>query len=941
MSTWANKLDDEHTRPFFYLVIGGIPVVFGAGTSPGWAAPTCARHGAAIPAYTQIWDCLQIAGGIGALSYRIDERAGIVGPSAWSVQVQDRSGVLRRLFATELTSADRTILAGVVDHTDVTADCYDLTGWPAAGVAYCGPETWYYDPIAANQMQGLLRGCYAWRYGAAAEDRWNLDHRHWHEGAQQFYPADVATNPTSWEGRRAVLCANFRWSDGDEPLDAAFRGTHEWEVTAGYIQSVEPEDETGVLWTIRVEPYTARLKQPVGQRAAKATVGLPPSQYPIVHVPEGGYVGRFRAQWYEAATQHDKTDLFVLKNPATAATVRDVWMRLDEWWYYWTWSLRWHIVNVLGWATWPALDYYRVELISGVRARLEMRWAAAAANEAVALLSLGAEIFDPAAPSAIDGGIRIEGQDLWAWNDTGGITLQLVINRPAIDGAYLSSTSQLLPLVLDGITDAAGRSFSAVPTAGARDGYVVASDGEVIRYDGIVATGISAGYTALTVSDRGALGTEARARDLEEGSRRTDVEVTDAVGFDRESAWSAIRWMLVSTGEAVHGAHDLLRPAWGLGLDPSTLDPDSWDRIVADCGATAHRTLAISDDFDVGDWLEAECVAHQVIACQRTCADGQVRVGLYRIGDPSLSYISDTMTAIRAKREPGRTKAVTGIRLACGWDAAEAKHRGSTLTLVDLQADIRSGANIIDLKLPGLTWSPATAFGGGQGPAVDLARRIIARWGKRQITAEGHAGLEALLLEPGQTVLATVSTPTDEGDVGYTARPAVVLGVDYSPFDPRRDSQATVWLLLGRDRRATTYAPVARVTAYAGGPPGVLTLSDNEFCLSGTAGPWGESPAYDWHWFREGAAAGFGLWVWHRGDWAGGEAAQIATYNADGTVDLVAPLAAIVPGAATLVTFLPYDNAATQPEQQIFAYVADDLAPPTLGAAGDPAMRWS
>lgn len=954
---WKNRLSDKMARPFFYLVVEGIPFVFMSSKDTGgyWAAPRCARHTTDIPAYTVLYDCLQVDQGIRSMSWNIDEKAGIVEPGQMTLRLTDIRGQLRSLFATRLSGANTT---RVTDHLTWTADAvtgddrYQLDVESTAGfdgtadIIYVGRETCYYTDLAATRFgddpedaADFKRGCYAWHWhGSDDLDRWHLDYRHEYADADIFVAETVSDNPRTWIGRRAVLCMNyFREQPGvNVPFDATFRGDHEVEVFGGVL-AANPANTGGDDWEIRLAPYTALLDTSIGANAADGTIGFPDQPYvyvgaqarPVQIIDAAVFDSTGGTTTHFVGTSTAENSDYIHVRDTAAATLNDIiadeLLPFRTFLGYMAQGLQYALQNGPGlFSNWPDFERVRMWLDDDYHVRAEIEWDHAADTRYTFYLTV------KLSRSIIKSDVATAGRMTTRGGEFGGVVNSTGILEfdpsPHQSLFYGHDQNSHLPIDLSEQSRLFGRDF--------RDdtGYALLGGKEVIRYSGTTTAGVASGYQILEVERRQDLGTGSQFNEvtlmLDEGR----VKVQDALGIVDAQIWDSFLMMACSTGGGSRHTDyddDFFGDRWGAAIDPSVFDAPSFVALNEREGDLARRTLAVTKPTNLKSWISQECSFAQAVVTQRTCEDGRVRVGVYPIDDPAQSEaIGNKMSTLHGTVNHGALRPVNTVHVKTGWHAGEAKHKGDDVHVRHVGSIMSAGQEFdLDLKIPGLVWPDGTAVGSG----TFIATRIMARWLEPgQVVALKYDN-RGVLFRPGQTVQITVpNIATDEGGVGYTARPAVVLGVEWTPYDPGKTYHSMVTVRVPPEQQISTWCPCGKVTAKGGN---TVTLAANTFSEATDVNPWDEYPTTDAVWFQAGSVQ-----IWEEGDWAGREHFGIVSRAAN-IITLDGPLVMAV-GANTFMTYDDYDDGDTIANQKVFVYVGDNATPSALGAADDPAFRY-
>lgn len=957
---WRDRLSDTHARPFWYLIIEGIPFVFtNAKSIDGWSAPTCARHTTDIPAYTVLYDSLKVKKGIKAAGWNLNAVAGVVAPGNMSFQLTDtQQGTLRELFSTRLSSAATTRLAATLtwtadaggdDRYQIEVD--DTSDFSAPDTIYIGRETIYYDTIFDGDTFGdnpedatdLWRGCYAWRWdGSDDQDCWNLDYKHWYDTGNCFAPETVSTNPRSWVGRRVVLCQNWfrEQPGGNVPFDSDWRGNHEVEIWGGLLTD-NPRHAGEKAWQLKAEPLTAVLDTELGTRVAKATIGMPDG-LPWIYVPDQARpIIIDEATIYEVSTQslddytrdgnHPRVHL---RN--SAGTIQEnQYIPIETFWEYVCEGLEYALQNATGtnnlFTNWP---------------NCIGRYAHLDSQGKIAMIL----VFDDAADYWMTLTFRLSEKvckDDFAftstpspWGDGGGDSEGTLrqLTRPE-PGTFMFGGSQFqIPLDLSDVSRAFGFDFDS-----SNGGYAVLSTGEVVKYDSTTTTGIPSGYSLMTVSGyggRGALGTEDERDEAGAGhSWLVDgkVSIIDALGSDNENIWSTFLGIACSTGGGSReSTYDIAKYAvWAARIDPSMLHLHTFERLADETGEMGRRTFALNKARNLKKWIQEECKFAQAIVTARTDSySGRYRIGVYQIQESAQSStLSTALNTLRFESALEKSKPVNSVSVKTGWHAGENKFRGPEVNIIHVAGSMdKQRDSDVKIEVPGL----AVPWESAGGLAMSVASRIMARWHEPGHLLTLYTGAESVLYEPGQQINITVpGVVTSTGTVGYSAEPATVLGVEYVAYNPSQDWTCKVHVRVGGESRFSTYSPGGKVTGYNAGTPSI-TLADNEFSNKHDPNPWGTIPSTDAVWFPATSV----IYCWNEGDWGSGEVTTVQSVSGS-TLTISGAFAALVPdtvGGTCRITFAPYDSCTAN--QKRFVFIADNATPPTLGAASDEAYQY-
>jgi hypothetical protein len=953
---WEDRLADTAASPVFYVAIEGIPYVFTSAPDWGWSAPECARHTSDIPAYTVLNDVLQVDQGIKMGSWSLNEKMGIIDPGGMTLRLTDNRDQLLSLFSPRLASADRTNLTETLgwDAAGTGEDRYSVTvestgDFSAPDTLYIGRETIYYDTIANATTFGdapedatdLWRGCYAWRWDGADDwDSWHLDYRHWFDSGNEFVAEEVANHPRTWKGRRVVLCMNWLREQGGTPFDSDWRGDHEVEIYGGLIQDdPQPVGESGHEWQIRLEPLTRALDTQIGANAADAVVGFPHAGVAWVYVPaQAKPIVELNAyiSFQSGAESEKENETCFLKDSSNNLIDDTVipWYKFVE---YMAWGVYYKLYEAGGglWAQWPIPGQHTGGYSTAVNQdephlHWKIEWDEPSTNYRCRvqwkITTVLAHTHRTSFPTwGLDHAAH--GHSEW-WTDDVSVS---EIVPPDL--------SNRIPISLSDTARAFERDFDAT-----NGGYcVIGTTGECAKYDSVITTGMPPGYGLLEIPDggRGLLGTTMLSAESMPysmgGALGGEVIITDALGIDRHPIWEIFLSLMVSTGEDGHRDSqyddDAYGRHWGAKIDPSMIDKHSFQQMALDEGYLSWRRMALAKPQNLRKWVESECAWAQSIVTQRTCEDGRIRIGVYRMQDAAKSEaIDNSISTLRAERQPAKSTPINAVSIATMWHAGQAKFLGPDVHIRHVESiNDHQREYTQKFEIAGLFW-PWQSLNDG---ALDVAKRVFARWLEPGVLLTLYTTLDAMLFKPGQTVGITVpNIPTDEGARGYSARPATILGIEPVPYAPNQDWQAKVHVRIEPHQAISTYCPCGKVASYAAGVPSI-TLTANEFSDPEDVNPWNESPTTDAVWFQDG----FSIIVWNEGDWANRESHDIVSRS--GNVLTIDGVLVLVPDATTRITYDVYDDGDTQATQKLFVYIGDTGSPSSLGAASDKAFRYS
>ena len=953
---WQDRLSDTSLRPVFYLVIEGRPWVFASAPSWGWSAPRCARHGTDIPAYTVLYDTLDVRGGIEPFGWRVSELGGISEPAAIELQLVDHKGQLADIFAVDKTTANRTRATDILGWDDASETdaryqwaVESTSDFASSGLLYGFRETCYYDTIASSTIFGadpedaahFLRGCYAWEWDASDETkRWNLAIRHEFSSSMTHVGELIADHPHWWRGLRVSLRCNFLHGDrqtamSDEDGTSDWRNKNEFEVFAGVIGDVTV-DETGHRWHLTVQPLTSLLDTQIGVTAPSGTIRLPAWDSPPVYVGEGTntiwFFARIEGTTDTGGTHH--VSALPLRNWNGGAQVWQAWMRLTDYMNSVAYTIKSYLQGKGGsWASWPDMT-----AAVGVENSPEGDetgiyfanfWAEAAPTDSVCSLTFGSPLIaemgfapDPA----------LGGSQQTSWSEE-GLIAHLVVRQDEI-GIPLDQVSarcRLIPFQRTEHDASLGREFEG--------GHAVLGTGEVVEYSDVISPDDIAPLSALNVplGGRGALGTGDLIGDIDLSSDSDPEEIRDALGIDQVPVWTMLLRLAVSTGLSDHhGDYDQYPPAWGARLDPSLFDIDSFQALTVESEASSSigdpiesRTLALTEPQSLREMFEREARFSQVLITPRLCPDGWVRIGAYRLDDAAQCYTSDTITTLRVKPVASRTRVINQVCIPTLWQPGKARFIGPTLEFINDQSVNAYGkTRRVKLEVPGFAvhWQTGWLIG------ALISERLFWRFGREhRLVDVWTSDRSAMLLRPGQTVAltASVSVPTSTGDWGYSGRVATVVQVRSSVWSPDHDYAAEVRLLVGPPQQVSTYAPCAQVTSAAST---TLTLANNVYSETYDYCPYlseGET-CRDWKWFL----AGYKVRIWNDGEYDSAEDRTIQTNNDDGTIVIDSALT-LTPGSNCTISWDDWDD--QDSDQQLFAAISDNSS---LGASSDTAYEY-
>lgn len=928
---WQDRLRDPDGRPIFWFFAEGIPHVLPSCQDLGWSAPQCARYGSAIPDMTVHWDTLRVREGLQALGWRVGDRGGIAGPGRLTVSFVDRQGAMARLFASRLSTAHRTHLTDTLGWDAAgTGECrYSMkvkstSAFAGTGVLYVGRETIWYGAKSAGlfgsspeDAADMKRGCYAplWS-GSDARDRWHLAYRHVEDGSPGILQEEVADHPYLWKGRRCVLVMSWCHADGVTPWDDGFWDGDNWcEVFGGRIAS-DPicSGPDWRRWSLEVEPLTDYLRTQVGAHAAVGEIGLPSGATPYIHLSDGNNWLRITAK---LSSETPPMVQAVLRVQDGGAVVDDRWVTLQAYMRLVADTLEAYLQA--SWATWPdhAGGWVWADRDHG-RLFLVVKWQSAPIGEHCELTVVLGVIGDGLSTASVD-----PWPTKWSWRDDEIGQLAWVVSDGSagetdLPSPMLSMTSRRIPFRLTAESQVFGRQFAA-------SGYALLPTKEVVAYTSV--EDIDGEFQALVVSGggRGALGTAAHAEEIAVDEHG---EVLDALGVRNIDAWTLILRMALSTGVAglMDDDYDVLVDAWGAKLDPSMFDVGSFGRLQGADGGIRRRTLALVKPLRLDEIVETEARFASALVTARTDRAGRFRIGAHAIEDAIAVWATRSVESAKADLAVDSSRPINVVTVPTQWDAGKSEHVGTQIIVRNKTAVAAAQVEeSVDLAVKGF----ALGYGSASTIAYLLAQGIFRRFGRRVDRAEIHASLEAALMEPGDSILVTVPlVPTMEGTTGWLDRVALVVGVEWSAFNAGSSKMAGVHVLVGPELRVSSYAPNAVVTAYSAGTPSI-TLSDNDFCDEADRSPVDGSPCRDWHWF----AAGMRIWVWQRGDYAGGVARTIQSSPSDGVFILDSALGWTPGSDDTLVGYDHWTSGITT-GQKMYTFIADNT--PDLGAGDDP-----
>lgn len=925
----ADRIDDTHGEDFWYLDVEGISRRLTTHPEPaGWTTPggrTAMEGALQISSIKQPSESVKPAdpiASVGGLDFEL---------------VDDSTGTLANLFAFFLTTRAETYMTAALTKTAAAAiNVASTADFAAAGDAYCGLETTAYTAKAALQLQNLTRG----RYGSQ-----QLEHSYvsaWGEGEI------VTDHPTLWRGRRVKLYRNWLKPDGTA-IDADYGGAHEELRYTGRIVEIKQGSNQARRFTILTNSLIADLNRPVCAHRAES---------------EWSPIGL----WLEGV---DSFDCYITQVGPAASTTRRFGTTRDTAVSAWLGGNGPYTMAQVARAIADELDAWFTDgawVGGNLAGQLRMRsdghfadspdvhvwWEYIGAGEPLQIVM--PVVFEGPAGGYVLHAFGFRGDVLGSVGDDGGVQRVGSEAEEPVPRFYWHVRQTRL-YCMD-LTD-----FVADQGVDGRDdakAYVLLDSPEgkaLAKIEGVNTAGLVGSHYLEISTDPGdfqrqhdwgpgflSVVTGKEPPKVRQALRFWDGQQTS--GGEAVGPLESMLYLFMSSGTAAHNdaVYDQLPiPRMGLDTAAEDIDVDSFAAAAVEIPVGIEYDAVLAEATPFAEWAKPLLTAMGgLITMRRGVLTFRSWAQAAPLVDADAPTLDHSYHVAAASQTAGLKEGITGVAWSLGRNPVADKWSTDQVLIPSPYGAESSGVRALEIKVPSywLRLGGAAADDGVLQALAELSSWLLSILGLPLPTISLQTSRRASDVWVGDVVTVTLRGAWDPraGTYDYTARLFQVLSQSFD--EGSGVVQIDAMSLDGRGFQIGPYAPEGLVTAYAAGPPVVLTISANAFSLPTSADGSAQVDADFFERLVDGDTTVNALVMREGHDLDAGNVSITAVSGNDLTLAAAPafPIGGGAPVAGDRVRLQDWDAAAGTTAQE-HAHQADAAA--GLGAAPDGPFYWS